>query len=107
MEPVFWAPFLASLRAAGVTATGVAVIRRFEDWALGLHPDAAANDLRQRPRKMRASWLRFRPLLIAADAREKAIGDTAHPVQLRFGYTELQGGTMVPVMIGNAIVTLT
>jgi hypothetical protein len=30
-----------------------------------LHPDAAANDLRQRPRKMRASWLRFRRLLIA------------------------------------------
>jgi len=28
-------------------------------------------------------------------------------VQLRFGYTEFQGGTMVPVMIGNAIVTLT
>jgi zinc transporter ZupT len=38
MEPAFWAPFLASLCAAGVTATGVAVIRRFEDWALGNAP---------------------------------------------------------------------
>jgi zinc transporter ZupT len=38
MEPHFWAPFLASLCAAGVTATGVAVIRRFEDWALGNAP---------------------------------------------------------------------
>jgi hypothetical protein len=42
MEPVFWAPFLASLRAAGVTATGVAVIRRFEDWALRERPISRA-----------------------------------------------------------------
>jgi ZIP family zinc transporter len=34
MEQVFWAPFLASLCAAAVTAAGIGVIRRYEDWAL-------------------------------------------------------------------------
>jgi zinc transporter ZupT len=34
MGQVFWAPFLASLCAAALTATGVGVIRRYEAWAL-------------------------------------------------------------------------
>jgi zinc transporter ZupT len=34
MEQVFWAPFLASLCAAAVTAAGVGVIHRYEAWAL-------------------------------------------------------------------------
>jgi zinc transporter ZupT len=38
MEPAFWAPFLASLCAAAVTAAGIAVIRRYEEWALGNAP---------------------------------------------------------------------
>lgn len=41
MQPVFWAPFLASLCAAAVTAAGIAVIRRYEQWALGNAPHFA------------------------------------------------------------------
>jgi zinc and cadmium transporter len=34
MEQTSWLPFLASLCAAMVTITGIAAIRRYEDWAL-------------------------------------------------------------------------
>jgi len=33
MQPSFWVPFLTSLVAAGVTTTGILVIRRFAPWA--------------------------------------------------------------------------
>ena len=33
-EQAFWVPFAASLIAAGVTTTGIMIIRCFEDWAL-------------------------------------------------------------------------
>ena len=34
MERAFWAPFVASLCAAGVTGAGIGAIRRYEHWAL-------------------------------------------------------------------------
>lgn len=34
MERAFWAPFVASLCAAALTAAGIGTIRRYEDWAL-------------------------------------------------------------------------
>jgi zinc transporter ZupT len=38
MKQAFWVPFLPGLCAGAVTAAGIAVIRRHEEWALGNVP---------------------------------------------------------------------